>query len=230
MKVSFWVYSTNPSLTYQWRNISSMWSSPSTKAHILKLHSSSALSAQELSGRTTKGLSTMFSTALMGFLTCALSPRIDVSEAMTWKQCHWKVTYALVTQIILKPKGNSAEGMRCYNDIVMRMSLPEPPSANHKLWPHAFAPLLSCLQRMPFSQDTHPSSSTTAILTWVRNSGTTALWALQLSSCPWKYHRAEGSNMSCECHFSDSFTQRQELTKHKQTRALEDKHHLIFNS
>lgn len=106
---SFWVNSINPYLTYQWRNTSSMWSSPS-KTHILKLHSSSALSARELSGRTAKGLPTMFSTPLMGFLTCALSPRIDVSEAMTRKQCHRKVTYALVTQTILKPKGNSAEG------------------------------------------------------------------------------------------------------------------------
>lgn len=104
---SVWVNSTNPYLTYQWRNISSMWSSPS-KTHILKLHSSSALSARELSGRT--ALPTMFSMALMGFLTCALSPRIDVSEAVTRKQCHWKVTYALVTQTILKPKGNRAEG------------------------------------------------------------------------------------------------------------------------
>lgn len=46
----------------------------------------------------------------MGFLPCALSPRIDVSEAMTREQCHWEVTCALVTQTILRPKGSSAEG------------------------------------------------------------------------------------------------------------------------
>lgn len=53
---SFWVNSTDPYLTYQWRSISSMWSSP-PKTHILKLHSSSALSAQEFFGRTAKELS-----------------------------------------------------------------------------------------------------------------------------------------------------------------------------
>lgn len=87
--------------------ISGEISSPS-KTHTLKVHF--ALSAQELSGRTAKGLPTMFSAALMGFLTCALSPRIDVSEAVTQKQCHWEVTCALVTQTILKPRGNSAQG------------------------------------------------------------------------------------------------------------------------
>lgn len=53
------------------------------QTHTLKLQSSSVLIWPGDLWKDRYRPSTMFSDALMGFLVCALSPRLDVSEATT---------------------------------------------------------------------------------------------------------------------------------------------------
>lgn len=114
----------------------------------------------------------------MDLFVRALLRRTDVSEAMTQQQCDLQITYTLVMQTILKPKGNST-WVR-----TTRMSLTEPQSTNHKHVPS----LLSCPPQMSFSQVIHCCSSTTSILTkgwgagvscFMSNTFVSLLWEVQ---------------------------------------------------